>query len=325
MASTSTERRGPIVTTDGDRLCLDGDPVDIWGIRTSSAMATDEQCEHLIDQLDDYVEHGVNAVTVFYQGCMGANYHPFSTDGTEIDADHQRRLDRIIEACAERGMLVIVGMFYQHAPFELESGEAVHAAVQTVTESLRPYGNVVVNIANEHTSYAWGDAADVFDMRDPDRILELCQTVHDVDPDRLVGGGGYHLETCSVIGRSPECDVLMFDTGNETHTQHDSGKCYDRLTRAGVRETPIVNVELFGGWSEKFPRGVYPPEARLAYEQEVRRAAARPGLSVFFHSNLWCQHPELPMRYDLGGQGTADDPGIRWYFEQVRAARDRSE
>ena len=325
MTAESTERAGPTVTTDGDRICLDGSPVDVWGIRTSSATATDDQCEHLIGQLDDYVEHGVNAVTVFYQGCMGANYDPFSADGTEIDPDHQRRLERIVEACAERGMLVIVGIFYQHAPLGLESVEGVHAAVRTVTESLRPYGHVVINIANEHSSYGWGEFADVFDMRDPDRIVDLCRTVHDADPDRLVGGGGYLPETCAVIGRSGVCDVLMFDTGSEALTGHDSGQCHERLTRAGVREKPVVNVELFGGWTESFPRGVYPPEARLAYEQEVRRAAARPGLSVFFHSNLWCQHPELPMRYDLGGQGTADDPGIRWYFEQVRAARERNE
>ena len=90
-----------------------------------------------------------------------------------------------------------------------------------------------------------------------------------------------------------------------------------------MTDKPIVNVELFGGWSDRFPRGVFPPEARHAYEEEVERAAARPGLSVFFHSNPWCQTPDLPMRYDLGGQGTADDPGIRWYFEQVREARDR--
>lgn len=323
MANESTAKRGPIATTSGDRIRLDGEPIDVWGIRTSSATASDDQCDHLVAQLEEYVEHGVNAVTVFYQGCMGAHYDPFSADGTEIDAEHRRRLERIVEACAERDMLVIVGIFYQRAPFGLEDADAVRSAVRSVTEQLRPYGNVILNIANEHTSPRWADATDVFDFRDPERILELCRVVHDADPDRLVGGGGYHMETCTVIGRSPDCDVVMFDTGRPEYTQHDSGECYDRLVRAGVTETPIVNVELFGGWSGNFPRGVFPPEARLAYEKEVRAAAARPGLSVFFHSNPWCQHPELPMRYDLGGQGTADDPGIRWYFEQVRAARER--
>ena len=85
---------------------------------------------------------------------------------------------------------------------------------------------MILNVANEHTSYGWDDTAGVFDFRDPDRIVELCEVVHDVDGDRLVGG-----------------------------------------------------------WTGNFPRGVFPPEARHAYEEEVERAAARPGLSMFFHNN----------------------------------------
>jgi len=322
---TDTEgRRSPVVTTDGNRLCLDGDPIDLWGIRVSSATASDEQCEHLLDQLDEYAAHGVNAVTVFYQGCSGANYDPFAPDGGELDAAHRRRMERIAEACAERGMIVVAGIFYQNAPFELRDPEAVHEAVRRVAEHLRPYGNVVVNVVNEHSSPNWA-GTDAFDLRDPERILDLCRTVADVDPDRPVGGGGYHPETCAVIGRDPACDVLMFDTGREDLTGFDSGAVHDRLVRAGVTDTPIVNVELFGGWTGNFPRGVFPTEARTAYEAEIERAAARPGLSVFFHSNTWCQSPHLPMRYDLGGQGTADDPGIRWYFERVREVRERED
>lgn len=322
---TTSRTTGPSLTTDGDRFRLDGDLVDLWGIRTASATASDAQCQHLVEQLDEYVAHGVNAVTVFYTGCMGSNYDPFAPDGSEIDSDHQRRMERIATACADRGMVLVVGLFYQFAPLGLADAQAVHEALRTVTRLLEPYGNVLLNVANEHSSYGWDRHADVFEFRDPDRIVECCRVVHDTDPDRLVGGGGYHPETCAVIGRADEVDACLFDTGQEKYTENDSGAMYDRLVRAGVTEKPIVNVELFGGWTEQYPRGVYPPAARLAYEDEVWAAAERPGLSVFFHSNRWCQHPELPMRYDLGGQGTADDPGIRWYFEQVDAVGDRQE
>jgi hypothetical protein len=319
-----SQRRGPVLTTDGNRLCLDGDPIDVWGIRTSRATASDEQCEHLIDQLDEYAAHGVNAVTVFYQGCMGAHYDPFAPDGSELDPDHRRRMERIVEACAERDMIVVAGIFYQRAPFGLEDADAVREAVRRVTEHLRPYGNVAINIVNEHTSYLWGDC-DAFDFHDPERVLDLCRVVDEVDPGRPVGAGGYHPETCAVIGRDPACDVLMFDTGDEELTGFDSGEMHDRLVRAGVTETPIVNVELYGGWTGNFPRGVFPTDARKAYENEIGRAAERPGLSVFFHSNTWCQSVHQSMRYDLGGQGTADDPGIRWFFERVREVRTRDD
>ena len=48
----------------------------------------------------------------------------------------------------------------------------------------------------------------------------------------------------------------------------------------------------------------------------IEAAASLPHLSVFFHNNPWCQ--KEPMRYDLAGSGTRDDPGIRWFFEFVR-------
>jgi len=62
------QREGPALTTDGNRFRLDGDATDLWGIRTASATASDDQCQHLIDQLDEYAAHGVNAVTVFLMG-----------------------------------------------------------------------------------------------------------------------------------------------------------------------------------------------------------------------------------------------------------------
>ena len=317
-------KRGPTLATDDDRFLLDGDPVDLWGIRTASATASDDQTDHLINQLDEYAAHGVNAVTVFYSGCSGAYYDPFSSDGSELDRGHRDRMNRIIEACAERDMIVIVGLFYQRVGYDLENSAAVRQAVRTATDAVAPYGNVIINIANEHTSHYWRRFADTFDLRRPDRLLDLIGEVADADPDRLVGGGGYHPETCAVIGRDDRTDVLMFDTGQESLTNFDSGETFDRLVQAGVTGKPIVNVETFGGYTGDFPRGVFPPDLRTAYEAEVERTAARPGLSLFFHNNRWCQTPDLPMRYDLGGQGTPEEPGIRWYFEHVSAVRARA-
>ncbi len=80
-------QRGPVLSVAGDQFQLSGEPFDMWGIRTASATATDAQCEHLVAQLDEYRAHGVNTVTVFYTGCSGASYDPFSPDGCELDAD----------------------------------------------------------------------------------------------------------------------------------------------------------------------------------------------------------------------------------------------
>lgn len=89
-----------------------------------------------------------------------------------------------------------------------------------------------------------------------------------------------------------------------------------------MTDKPIVNVESFGAWTREFmPPGVFKQEGKEKHFQEVAEAAARPGLSVFLHSNPWCQGPAdgFPVRYDLGGHGTKEAPGIRWWFEHVRA------
>ncbi|MBI4660110.1 MAG: hypothetical protein HY735_14820 [Verrucomicrobia bacterium] len=39
-------------------------------------------------------------------------------------------------------------------------------------------------------------------------------------------------------------------------------------------------------------------------------------VTVFFHHSPWCQGPTA-MRYDLGGDGTEKEPGIRWHLEYV--------
>lgn len=304
------------LTVRGDRFLLDGAPFDMWGIRVASASQTERLTTDLIANLDRYDAHGINALGVFYMGSRGANSDPFSADGSRVDADHQARMERIVGAAAERGMVVIVGIFYQHAPFGLRDAEAVRQAVRTVTAALRPHRNVIINIANEQNSYGWEDSAAVFDLRDPHRIIELAEAVRQTDPRRLVGGGGYDHDKNIVIGRSGAIDALLFDTSGP---EPDSEALYERFVSAGVADKPIVNVELFGGWTGKFERGVFPDPVRQAYLREVQAAASRPGLSVFFHNNPWLQAD--PIRYDLGGSGAPRDPGIRWYFEAVRAAR----
>lgn len=309
---------GPVLgqsalTVNGDQFLYDGKPFDMWGIRTASATKDAAQTERLIAQLDAYKAHGVNTVTVFYQGSSGASYDPFAPDGLSVDTGHQTRMEQIIRACQQRGMVVIVGIFYQNAPLRLKNAEAVRNAVRTVARKLKPYRNIIINVVNEQNSNRWKDTADIYDFRDPQHVIELCEIVHAEDARRLVGGGGYDHDKNVVIGRSPAVDALLFDTGEPPPT---SGQLYDRFLASGVTAKPMVNVELFGGWTDQFPRGVFQDAVKKAYYDEVDAAVSRKGLYVFFFSTPWTQGE--PMRYDLAGDGTTAHPGIRWYFEYVR-------
>jgi len=315
MATSDFKGDSAHLTIDGDRWRMNGKLFDMWGIRTASGTMDQAQCEHLIAQFDEYLAHGVNAVTVFYMGCRGGNYDPFSPDGLRIHPGHQNRMEQIIRAAAARRMVVIVGLFYQAAPFGLVDGEAVRNAVRTVTASLRPCRNIVINVCNEPNSAEWKKIAGRFDFNDPQRVTELCRLVHQTDPGRIVGGGGYNHDLNPILGRSPDVDVLLFDTAG---VEFSSGRLYDRFVAEGVTGKPLVNVETFGGWTKHFARGVFSDENKAHYRREIQDAVARPGLSVFFHNNPWCQSQTEPLRYDLGGQGSEEDPGIRWYFERIR-------
>ena len=306
----------------GRQLLQDDRPFDMWGIRTASASQSTELTDHLIAQLDEYLAHGVNSISVYYMGSSGGYSDPFSADGKSINAEHQQRMEQIVSACNQRGMVVIVGVFYQRCDDpQLKDWQACQAAIRTVVRELRPYKNIILNVANEQNSsryvgLPWERLRDVPDL------LELCRIAKREDPERIVGAGGYDHAKNEQIGLDPAVDVLLFDTNGP---DPDSGDLFERFVTAGIDNKPLINVETFGGWTGQFlPQGVFPEHVKQTYLNELEQARQHHGLYIHFHNNPWCQAPSTSgrIRYDLGGYGDdEEDPGIRWYFEAVRQAK----
>ena len=314
-----------VLTIDKQSFFLDEKPFDMWGVRVASASQKEIYTKSLIANLDDFKAAGINTLSVFLQGSSGGYSDPFKDGGMNIEKEDLKRLKRIIKSCAERDMVVIVGIFYQRTVKDpeisnLSSEEEIRNAVRTITKKLKAYHNVIINIANEQNSGHYRSFKP-FDFNDPRNIISLCKLVKEIDPDRIVGGGGYEDSLNVIIGRSPYIDVLLFDTfsGDIEHGQH-SGWHYDYFMQQGVRDIPIVNVELFGGWTRKFmPQGVYTEVGKSIHYQEIEAARKRPGLYVHLHSNPWFQGESqgLENQYHLGGNGTVDSPGVRWYFDKI--------
>jgi len=314
-----------VLTIDKHSFLLDQKPFDMWGVRIASASQDKEYTQSVIANLDDYKSMGINTVSIFVQGSSGGFSDPFKQGGLQIEKAHFNRLKKLIKSCAKRDMVVIVGIFYQRTIKDpkisnLKSEGDIRNAVSTITSKLKPYRNVIINIANEQNS-AHYDAFSQFSFNDPDNIISLCLLVKDVDPKRLVGGGGYDDELNVVIGRSEYVDVLLFDTfSGDIEQGHHSGWHYDYFVKQGVVDKPIVNVEIFGGWTRKFvPQGVYTQEGKSTHLVEIAEAKKRPGLYVHLHSNPWFQGvaQDFGNRFDLGGNGTTDSPGVRWYFNEI--------
>lgn len=316
-----------VLSVKGELFFLNNRPFDMWGIRVASASQSEELTNHLIAQLDDYKRYGINTIDVFWQGSSGGFSDPFLANGKKIKPDDLSRMKKIISACNEREMVVVVGIFYQRAMANMDEvrhiadADGVRNAVETVARELKGSRNVILNIANEQNS-AYFKKCEFYDFNDPQNIISLCKAAKEISPLLLVGGGGYHDESNIEIGKSPAVDVLLFDTFDDDVVYgHHSKWHYDLFKSQGVTGKPMVNVEMFGGWTRKFmPPGLYPEAGKQKHLQDIDEAAANPGLYVHFHSNPWCQGVSVGQqnRFDLGGMGTGQDPGIRWWFDYVK-------
>jgi YD repeat-containing protein len=85
-----------------------------------------------------------------------------------------------------------------------------------------------------------------------------------------------------------------------------------------LKSVPVSELERFGGYTLNWPTpGVFDAAAKRYYRREVLEKKTRPGLSIFFFSEPWLQR--APIHYELGGQGTSADPGIKWFWDFVLA------
>jgi hypothetical protein len=118
----------------------------------------EKHTEELIAALPEWYSYGLRAITVGLQGggpvftiddWTTIDNNPFSPDGKSMDPAYTNRLDRLIRAADENGMVIIVSLFYQAQIHRLEDGEAIRNAVKTASAHLKNYTNVIIEIANE--------------------------------------------------------------------------------------------------------------------------------------------------------------------------------
>ena len=101
----------PTVSVSGENILLDSEPVKILGLRCSNALISDETTNDLIDALDAYQSYGLNLISVFMMGSRFGDVKGYLPNG-EMDSVYRDRLERILKATQERGMMTIVGCLY---------------------------------------------------------------------------------------------------------------------------------------------------------------------------------------------------------------------
>lgn len=120
----------------------------------------DNNTADLIAALPDWYAYGLRAITVGLQGggaCFTINNNtvkntPFDSEGNVEDASYFERMDRIIRAADEIGMVIIVSVFYVGQCRFLKDNDAVEKALDNVCSWINEngYTNVILEVANEH-------------------------------------------------------------------------------------------------------------------------------------------------------------------------------
>jgi len=157
---------------------------------------------NFIKSMGQYKSKGILAFTINLQGGFpgyeGAINTAFHFDASLKDA-YMKRVSRVIEAADARGMVIILGLFYQRQDQCLPDADAVRAATANAAAWVRDkgYTNVMIEIANEYAHSGFDNRI----IKNEDGEVELMNIVRSTAPDLLVSTSGignclFHEKLC---------------------------------------------------------------------------------------------------------------------------------
>jgi hypothetical protein len=251
-----------------------------------------------ISRLDDYRKHGLIATDVNLQGGnpgFGGAVNPaFNSDGT-LRQEWMDRAGQVIEAHAQRNMVVVLGYFYFHQDQYLDDDDAVRQAVTNATDWLieNDYRNVVIEIANEHNN---DDAYDHDIISSDEGMAELIRLAQ----SRFDNAGFRLAVSASRWGDASWPDGAVADAA-DLALVHCNGvdpeTCADRS--AAHREDhayPIVVNE------DDNTSGDFTGETLDAENETIDRLTAA-GVSYGLMLNQWNQYATCVYHSDCGSEG----------------------
>lgn len=161
----------------------------------------DQNTENLKKALPEWYDYGLRAFTVGVQGGGPVNTindwttidnNPYGADGTSFDPDYQKRLDKLIKAADELGMVVIVSLLYQAQSPRLKNGKAIRNAVKTGCSVLKNgnYSNVIIEVANEQNVGNFSRHPIVYSSEGAAYLIELAKKESGGLPVGCSSGGG---------------------------------------------------------------------------------------------------------------------------------------
>jgi hypothetical protein len=292
-----------VFSIQGQQTMLNKKPFQVIGLRCSNALLNDATSNDLIQHLDQYQQFGVNAVSVYFMGSRYSNINGYELDGS-IKAEYADRMARIIRACDERGMVVLVGILYWGAQMgdlhnayyqdweQEDVKNAMRNTIQWLTDN--DFRNVFVDPDNE----GMAERGKGFN------IDEMVCAGKKVNPEISIAYNGR--------GYPPPCADLAIHFGNIT-----SGMPY--IESEGTPDQYWGEYSKERGLSHYINVGIYTEGKKQ--EQLRRTGELLEQGHGYMLASTWLQN--VPPNYDPGGDGTPCNPGIRWWLEFVRDFKSR--
>ncbi len=290
-----------------DRAWLGGKEIKIWGIRSANGLMSTAVTERIVRNLDNMTAHGINAVAVYVMGSntgwpeeWGAK-NGFNADGS-LKPEFATRLEWLIREADRRGMVVGVGIFTPRNVANLRGEEAYKRALQDVGRFLkeRNLRNVFVDLMHEYNHRRV--IPEIFrEPGGPEKKARLHQWFKEANPDVPAG-------ICATIDRGTD----PFYPGSDMNIL--------QKTMPILPTGFTMNIESHK--RDNYDRdGIYTKEGlaeNYAWFEDYRKA---PNSAIFLHA-AWLtgvggRSGSAP-HAEMGGYGTEDDPGVRWYFDWVR-------
>ena len=289
-----------VFTVRGDKTCLNGREFLVKGLRCSNALISDGTTQDLIDNLDTFARYGVNTVSVYFMGSRFGDVKGYNEDAS-LSPIHAERMARIIEAADKRGMVVLVGCLYWSTSkakwdnwTQAQADKAVANTVAWLKE--KGYRNVFVDIDNEG----------------------MAQAAKGFDPRQMVLAGKA-ADPCCVIatnfrGQPPtEADLAIH------HSERAAGKPYIE-SEASAGKAPGGYWGTYSkesGYYNYLNIGVYTEAMKADQIKQTTAHLARGEGYMLASTWLQCVAPYGPNQRP-GGNGTEDDPGVKWWLEFLR-------
>lgn len=292
-----------------DRPYLGGQPIDLWGLRCGNALYSEVVTERHIRNLDNMVAHGINLIGCYIQGANAGFPNPeaglngLTRDG-QIKPYVAARLERLIRAADERGMVVMVGIISPRKDQDFYDDRAIQNGIENTARFLteKKLKNVFVDLVHE---FSHPERMDKELLREPDgerKKVQLHGWFKAIAPDIEAG-------ICPDIDSGtpnsyPGMDVRIIQKQMP-------------IPASGF----VVNVETLR--QDQFSNDGVFTKSNLEYMfNDFQKYHEAPHAVMLFHAGFIqgitnasgsAPHPEM------GGAGTGpNDRGVRFYYEWVR-------